>query len=194
LRTCWVDARMGIRNLWQEARGHVLRKRWDRLNQRIDALADPARAACLDYIKWRFDPLSSRYLRSSKRDRRRILKHAQQTSRHLRDSGNWPSALGLCTMLMNIEVRELPGVDANVVKSASDALITEARTFSSSISPIKAEREQVIRHPASLKARARVVDWEQNIDEALASTRSLRRQEEAVASAARPVTANTKLR
>ena len=160
---------MGILNFWQEARGNVLRQRWVRLNQRINSIDDNARASCLDYIKWRFDPLSNRFARSSEADRTRIRKRAAQMSRELIGSGNWPSALGLAVMMMNIEVRSLPGNDAAFVKSASDALIAEARGLSSSVSPTRIDGGHSggrVRHEDGSEEPKAVPPWERELNEA----------------------------
>ena len=70
-------------DLWREARGKVLRKRWDGLMQRVDHIDDPARVACLDYIKWKFEPLSQRYGKASKADRKRISRQVRKVSGQL---------------------------------------------------------------------------------------------------------------
>ena len=131
---------MGIGQLWQEARGNVMRKRWERLKRRIDTAEHSAKMACFKYINWRVDPLSNRYASSSSADRKRIRRQATKVWNQLAEAGDWPSALGLGVMILNMETRYLPGDDAAFVNRASNALIEEARSVSSSVSSVRMNR------------------------------------------------------
>lgn len=122
---------MGILNLWQEARGNVLRKRWDKLKCRIDAADSPAKSACFGYIKSRSESLSHHYASSSSADQKRIYKRAVKVSHQLSKAGDWPSVWGLHVMMLNIETRYLPGNDAASVKVETDALIALIKESSS---------------------------------------------------------------
>ncbi len=118
--------RMSIVGLWQEARGNVLRKRWDKLKCGIDAADYSAKSACLGYIRTRSSSLDRLYARSSRVDQKRICKRVAEESLRFSKAGDWPSACGLYVMMLNIESRYLPGSDAACVKVETDALIKEA--------------------------------------------------------------------
>jgi hypothetical protein len=116
-------------NLWQEARGNVLRKRYESLKPRIDA-ADPiAKSVCFDVVKSHFGYASSHYTRASSTERKRFLKHASKAVHQLSDASDWPRALGLTIIMFNLEARHLPGDAAAVLKAATDALIKEACAY-----------------------------------------------------------------
>jgi hypothetical protein len=117
---------MNFLDLWQEARGNVLRRRYEGLKLRIDAADPAAKSACFDVVKSNFEFLSSRYASASYAERKRVLKHASTTVRQLSDAGDWPRALGLTVIMFNLEARHLPGDDAAILKVATDALIKEA--------------------------------------------------------------------
>ena len=110
-------------HLWQEARGNVLRRRYDGLKARIDAADPAAKSACFDVVKSTFDLLSKHYAKSSSAERKGVLKHASRTIHQLSDAGDWPRALGLTIIMLNLEASHLPGDDAAVLKAATDALI-----------------------------------------------------------------------
>jgi hypothetical protein len=147
---------MGIVNLWQEARGNVLRKKWDKLKRRIDAADFSAKSACLGYIKTRSESFGRLYARSSSADKKRICKRVAKESLRFLKAGDWPSACGLYVMMLNIESRYLPGSDAACVKVETDALIEEASAISDPASlgraDIAANDERVARH-AGLEVR-----------------------------------------
>jgi hypothetical protein len=117
-------------NLWQEARGNVLRRRYEGLKSRIDAVDPTAKSACFGVVKSNFEFLSSRYTSASSAERKRVLKHASKTVRQLSDASDWPRALGLTIIMFNLEARHLPGDDAAALKAATDALIKEASAYS----------------------------------------------------------------
>lgn len=121
---------MNMLNLWQEARGNVLRRRYEGLKSRIDAVDPTAKSACFGVVKSNFEFLSSHYASASSAERKRVLKHASKTVRQLSDASDWPRALGLTIIMLNLEVRHLPGDDAAVLKAATDALIEEANAYS----------------------------------------------------------------
>jgi hypothetical protein len=157
---------MSMLDLWREARGKVLRKRWNGLMQVVERIDGQGRGTCLDYIRSRFDPLNMRYTNSSRAERKRIFRHAVKVSQQLAGSGNWPSALGLRIMIMNLTVRDLPGSDAGYVKLASDALIAESRGLPSQVTPLRRGRGASPKHhPAVL---------ERELSEALAASRPRR--------------------
>jgi hypothetical protein len=120
---------MNFLNLWQEARGNVLRRRYEGLKPRIDAADSAAKSACLGVVKSNFEFLSSRYAKASSAERKRILKHASKTVHQLSDASDWPRALGLTIIMFNLEARHLPGDDAAALKVATDALIEEACAY-----------------------------------------------------------------
>ena len=56
---------MNLLNLWQEARGNVLRRRYEGLKPRIDAADASAKSACFGVVKSNFELLASRYASAS---------------------------------------------------------------------------------------------------------------------------------
>jgi hypothetical protein len=120
---------MKFLNLWHEARANVLCRRYEGLRSRIDA-ADPAeKSACFGVVKSSFEFLSRRYASASSAERKEVLKHASKTIHQLSDAGDWPRALGLTIIMLNLEARHLPGADAAVLKEATDTLLKEARAY-----------------------------------------------------------------
>ena len=117
---------MKFLNLWQEARGKVLRKRYESLKPRIDTADPEAKSACFAVIKMHFEFASRHYANASSAGRRTFLKTASKTVRELSDTGDWPRALGLDIIKLNLEARDLPGHDAAALKAATDALIEQA--------------------------------------------------------------------
>ena len=120
---------MNLLNLWQEARGNVLRGRYERLKPRIDAADATAKSACFGVVK-SFEFLTSRYASAPSTERKQLLKHVSMTVHQLSDASDWPRALGLTIIMFNLEARQLPGNDAAVLKAATDALIKEALEYS----------------------------------------------------------------
>jgi hypothetical protein len=139
----------GMLDLWREARGKVMRTRWDELMQHFECVEGEARDACLDYIKSRFDPLSMRYTNSSSAERKRIFQYTARLSQQLADSGHWPSALGLRIMTINLIVRDLPGSDAAFVRQASDSLIDESRRPPGHVMPLPSNKSAPESHNSS---------------------------------------------
>ena len=122
---------MNLLNLWQEARGNVLRRRYEGLKPRIDAADATAKSACFGVVR-SFEFLTSRSASAPSAERKQVLKHVSMTLRQLSDASDWPRALGLTIIMFNLEARQLPGDDAAVLKAATDALIKEAREYSES--------------------------------------------------------------
>jgi hypothetical protein len=120
---------MNFLDLWQEARGNVLRRRYEGLKPRIDAADPAAKSACFGVVKSNFEFLRSRYASASGAERKRVLKHASKTMDQLSDAGDWPRALGLTIIMFNLEAHHLPGNDAAILKAATDALIKEACAY-----------------------------------------------------------------
>lgn len=114
---------MSFLKLWQEARGSVLRRRYDGLRARIDAADPAAKSACFGVFKSTFDLLSKHYASASNAERKGVLKHASRTIHQLSEAGDWPRAAGLTLIMLNLEARHLPGDDAAALKAATDALI-----------------------------------------------------------------------
>lgn len=124
-----AKVRQFLPNLWQEARGNVIRKQYDGLKSRIDAADIPAKSACFALIR-KFEPFRVSYANASSADRKRILQVASKTARQWFDAGDWPRAFGLAIVMFNLETGHLPGDGAAVVKAATDALISEANAYS----------------------------------------------------------------
>ena len=120
---------MKFLNLWHEARGNVLRRRYEGLKPRIDAANPAAKSACFGVVKSNFEFLSRRYASASSEERKGILKHASRTVHQLSDAGDWPRALGLSVIIFNLEARQLPGSDAAALKEVTDAVIKEACAY-----------------------------------------------------------------
>jgi hypothetical protein len=116
---------MNFLNLWQEARGNVLRKRYEGFKSRIDAADLRTKSACFDFVESNFEFFRSFYASASSADRKRVLKQVSKTVHQLSDAGDWPRALGLAIIVFNLEARHLPGDDAADLKAATDALIKE---------------------------------------------------------------------
>jgi hypothetical protein len=125
-----LGGEMSFLNLWQEARGKILRKRYEGLMSRIDTADPTTKSACLGVVKSKFEFFDSRYASASSAERKLVLKHASKTVHHLSDAGDWPRALGLTIIMFNLQARHLPGDDAAVLKAATDALIKEANAYS----------------------------------------------------------------
>jgi hypothetical protein len=121
---------MSFLDLWQEARGNVLRRRYEGLKSRIDTADAAQKTACFGVVKSNFELLSNRYASASSAERKRVLKHASNTVHQLADASDWPRALGLTIIMFNLEARYLPGDDAVALKAATDALISEAKLYS----------------------------------------------------------------
>ena len=92
----------------------------------IDAADPAAKSACFGVVKSNFEFLSGRYASAASAERNEVSKHASKTIHQLLDSGDWPRALGLTIIMFNLEARHLPGNDAVVLKTATDALIKQA--------------------------------------------------------------------
>jgi hypothetical protein len=120
---------MNFLNLWQEARGNVLRKRYESLEPRIERANPAAKSACFSVVKSHFEFASRHYANASSAERRKFLKHASTTVHQLSDAGDWPRALGLTVIMFNLEARHLPGDDAAVLKAATDDLIKRAYAY-----------------------------------------------------------------
>lgn len=121
-----AKARKFLPDLWQEARGTIIRKRYEGLKSRIDAADDPAKSACFGFLKSKFEPFRRSYANASSADRKRILQFTEKSARQSFDAGDWPRAFGLAIIMFNLEAGHLPGDDAAAVKVATDALIQEA--------------------------------------------------------------------
>jgi hypothetical protein len=154
---------MGMVNLWREARGKVLRKRWDQLMQQVERIDDGTWAACSDYIRSGFDSLNKQHSDASGAERKRISKRADKLSQQLVGAGDLPSALGLRIMTMNFAVRDLPGHDAFFVKLASSVMIDASRGISGQVMPLRRGRWR--------SAKRAYPPWEEKLNEALAAGR-----------------------
>jgi hypothetical protein len=106
--------------------------------------------------------LNARYTNSTGVDRKRIFQRASRVSQQLAGSGNWPSALGLRIMMMNLTVGDLLSSDAVFVKLASDAPINESRGLSSQVTPLRRGRGHSSMHSFA--------PLEKELNEALATT------------------------
>jgi hypothetical protein len=107
-------------------RGNILRKEFDDLRRRIDAVNVEQKAACFNYIKSNYGPVNDGYALASSADRERILKEVREVSRRLWGAGNRPQALALGIVMLNIESQFMPDDDAAFVRVATDALIKES--------------------------------------------------------------------
>ena len=116
-------------SLWREARANVLRRRYEGVRHRIDAADPAAKAACFNVVKSSLGFLSRRYASASSGERKEVLKHASKTIHQLSVSGDWPRALGLTIVMLNLEARHLPGNNAAVLKEATDAFLKEALAY-----------------------------------------------------------------
>jgi hypothetical protein len=134
--------------------------------QQIERIDDRTWAACLDYIRSNFDPLNEHHPDVSHVERKRISRRAAKASQQVAGAENLSSALGLRIMILNLAVRELPGLDAFFVKLSSDALIDASRGISSQITPLRRGRWR--------SAKQTYPPWKKRLNEALAENRSRR--------------------
>jgi hypothetical protein len=153
-------------NLWREARGRVLRKRWDGLMQQVQRIDDPSWVACLDYIRSGFDPLEKQLGAASRVERKRIGRRTAGLLEQLVGVGDLPSALGLRIMIMNLAARDLPGPDAFFVGLASKAMIDASRGISGQVTPLRRGQWR--------SATPTYPRWEAKLNEALLASRSRR--------------------
>jgi hypothetical protein len=116
-------------DLWAEARGRVIRKRYEALKTRIDAADISQRSACFDLIKSKAEMFRRSYAGASSADRKRLLQLASAAAHEWSDAGEWPRSLAIAIIVFNLETGHLPGRDASVVKAATDALIKEANSY-----------------------------------------------------------------
>jgi hypothetical protein len=120
-------AGMGIRDLWRQARGVVLRREYEDLMARMNGANVHARRAFLNNIEQTIDDVVATYSAASERERRAFSKEFQKAAKEMWTRGDWPSALGAGVSLLNAQSRFVPGDDAAYVRAKTDALVKEAR-------------------------------------------------------------------
>ena len=96
-------------DLFEEARGGVMRKEFEDAMARIGAAN---RWAVYNIVQQTIGPLREAYGAASAHRREAILEECRKSATEMWNSGDWPPALGLCISCLNIESESLPGKDA----------------------------------------------------------------------------------
>jgi hypothetical protein len=118
--------KVGILDMWREARGAVIRKEFEDVMARMQDANPRARTAFLNNIHQTIDKVIGHYSSASKSERKMFLESMRKSSIEMWDSGDWPSALGLGISCLSAQSRFIPGDDAAYVRRETDRLIKEA--------------------------------------------------------------------
>ena len=113
-------------DLFEEARGGVLRKELEDMRARIGVAN---RWAVYKHVQQMIGSLREAYGPASKHRREALLEECRKSGAEMWRSGDWPSALGLCISCLNIESEYLPGKDAAYVKTETDEIIEQAAKY-----------------------------------------------------------------
>jgi hypothetical protein len=117
---------MGILGMSREARGVVMLNELDDIAARIDAANDKALSRFFGKIAHSIAPVRTKYETSSDSDRKAILRLLKKSAGEMWEQGDWPSALGLGVVSLNVESQFVPGPDASMVKANTALLILKA--------------------------------------------------------------------
>ena len=113
-------------DLFEAARGGVMRKEFEDAMARIGAAN---RWAVYNIVQHTIGPLREAYGPASLHGRETLLEECRKSGTEMWNSGDWPSALGLCISCLNIESEYLPGEDAAYVKTETDKIIEQAANY-----------------------------------------------------------------
>ena len=113
-------------DLFEAARGGVMRKEFEDAMARIGAAN---RWAVYNIVQHTIGPLREAYGPASLHRRETLLEECRKSGTEMWNSGDWPSALGLCISCLNIESEYLPGEDAAYVKTETDKIIEQAANY-----------------------------------------------------------------
>jgi hypothetical protein len=119
---------VGIRNMWHEVRGTVLRTEYEDVAARMDGANDAAKRAFLNNLAQTATPVVDYYSAAPPADRKAFLKKMRKAALDMWNNGDWPSALGLGISCLNAESQFTPGEAAAYVRRETDRLIKEAST------------------------------------------------------------------
>ena len=113
-------------DLFEAARGGVMRKEFEDAMARIGAAN---RWAVYNIVQQTIGPLREAYGPAWLYGRETLLEECRKSGTEMWNSGDWPSALGLCISCLNIESEYLPGEDAAYVKTETDKIIEQAANY-----------------------------------------------------------------
>ena len=113
-------------DLFEATRGCVMRKEFEDAMARIGAAN---RWAVYNIVQHTIGPLREAYGPASLHRRETLLEECRKSGTEMWNSGDWPSALGLCISCLNIESEYLPGEDAAYVKTETDKIIEQAANY-----------------------------------------------------------------
>jgi hypothetical protein len=116
-------------NISLEARGKVMRRELDDIAARIEHAGAYARLAFLKRIARSIGPVRKKYLAASDDDRVDILKVLKKFAKESWKKGDWPSALGLAVVSLNVESQFVPGPDASFVKAETALFVLKAASM-----------------------------------------------------------------
>jgi hypothetical protein len=119
-------AKSGQGDLFEAARGGVLRKEFEDTMARIGAANGWEVYKNVHQI---IGPLRETYRPAPTHRRETLLAECRKSGTEMWNSGDWPSALGLCISCLNIESEYLPGKDAAYVKTETDKIIEQAAKY-----------------------------------------------------------------
>ena len=117
---------MGILGMSREARGVVMLNELDDIAARIDGANYKALSRFFGKIAHSIAPVKTKYETSSDSDRKAILTLLKKSATEMWEQGDWPSALGLGVISLNVESQFVPGPDASMVKAKTSLLISKA--------------------------------------------------------------------
>jgi hypothetical protein len=115
--------------MWREARGAVMRKELDDIAARIENANDEALSAFFAKIAQSIGPVRAKYISSSTSDRKDILSILKRTANEVWQGGDWPSALALGIVSLNVESQFVPGKDAAFVQAETALLVVKAASM-----------------------------------------------------------------
>lgn len=82
---------------------------------RIHAANEAAKRACFNQCPCNIRDLRSAYDAGTGSERRPILRELKKSAEAMWKRGDWPSALGIGVVALNVESRHVPGSDAAAV-------------------------------------------------------------------------------
>lgn len=120
---------MGLLGLWRESRGTEMAKELDDLMRKINGANLAAKTACFSNILAMADEIRAAYDAATGPDRKALLKALKQNAHKVWDTGDWPSALAIGIVCLNLESIDTPGAAALQVRRETDALIAQVRAL-----------------------------------------------------------------
>ena len=117
-------------NADQSPRGTVMLRELDDIISRIDAADDQTRLAAFRNIARSVGPIRKKYMNASKSERKAMLQVLKKFARESWQVQDWPAAVGLSVVALNVESNFVTGPDSAFVKAKTAALILRAGTTS----------------------------------------------------------------